>query len=250
MASSLTPFKTKQPRPPGGTRSRAGGTGARVSARGGFTLVELIVSFAILGILFVAVTMILTSGMSVFSRAKATSQAQGVSDIILDKVAGEIAGAQAGADEKYTLTIADGHGTSGALPLQRGTGIAFYNRSGSQIYVTTDDADQLLIHYRPVTGDDGAQKLEAVDWQYDDSVYMGFRIDVLTFTQHKNARTGLANIIEIDLKLEHTRTGFTYEVHRYVECYNFTGVNDIRKISYGPIPYDYPPEKPKESPLP
>ena len=56
----------------------------------GFTLIELIVTFVLIGIFMVSATAVMSSFMHVFARVKSISSAQNVADVLLTKAAGVI----------------------------------------------------------------------------------------------------------------------------------------------------------------
>jgi hypothetical protein len=199
--------------------------------RGGYTLTEMVVTFALLAIFSVALLYVITASSNIYSSASGHAYAQTVSETILEKVSGEISDAQPGAQNQYGVTVLDG---SGQIAGGAGEGIAFCGRTGSQVYIVTADG-QVLIHYRPV--EDNSRHLKAVDWTFDDAVYHGFRVESLTFSivQKDGANT---NVIRMQLTLKNEKTGFTYEAERYAQCYNFSDIASASKITYGPIPAD------------
>lgn len=62
----------------------------------GYTLIELIVTFVLIGIFMVSATAVMSSFMHVFARVKSISTAQNVADILLTKATGELADGQGG----------------------------------------------------------------------------------------------------------------------------------------------------------
>ena len=62
----------------------------------GFTLIELIVTFVLIGIFMVSATAVMSSFMHVFARVKSISSAQNVADVLLTKAAGVIGAKPAG----------------------------------------------------------------------------------------------------------------------------------------------------------
>lgn len=210
-------------------------------------MVELIVTFALLAILGAAVIYVIGASMNTFSRVSEQADAQHVSNIIMEKVSGEISGAQGGVKSEYTLSIMDSANTPAgeedeyytSSDFADRTCIAFTNRSGSPMYITTYTAEsgqrELLVHYRPVN--DSNIKLKAVDWTFDKAVYKGYEISSLNFEIIYTAEGVRTNIIKIDMTLRNSRSGHTYSTEEYVECYNFTGT-EITKIEYKAIKKD------------
>lgn len=205
----------------------------------GVTLVELVVTFALLGIFMTAVSLMMSSSLRLFTRMQATARAVTVSDVLLDKVAGEIAAAREpemdsnyDASQGYYFWLE----SDAASPW-----VTMWNRSGSPlaIYAEPDPAGGsgnvlCLKYYETVRGDDyeaeHATRVPEVDWHFDESVYMGYRITDggLTFTREDAAAH--PNVIRIDLEITNTRTGFTYRTFRYAESYNYEFPTDkVRK---------------------
>ena len=134
-------------------------------------MVELIVTFALLAI-FSATTAAIFARVngtyySELSRASATN----VSEILLDKICGEISGAQGGVKPEYTLIISEGT-KDGCLSSDDYSSLssehscaAFCTRTGSPVYILADDNGYLLIHYRPIN--DNNLKLDAKDWNFE-----------------------------------------------------------------------------------
>ena len=69
----------------------------------GFTLIELIVTFVLIGIFMVSATAVMSSFMHVFARVKSISSAQNVADVLLTKSPGGLSGGHCGrfSPEKY-----------------------------------------------------------------------------------------------------------------------------------------------------
>lgn len=192
---------------------------ARLKECRGMTMVELIVTFALLGIFMVAATFMLTATLRLFTRSQSTSNAITVSDLILDKISGEIAAADI--PQKDT----DGY----YFWLERGTDatskskwIALCNRSGSPISIYADEGRLYLKYYQMIKTD--KKEVNEINWHYDKRVYMGYQIESLLFSQPDPLTH--PEVILIDLTLKHTRTGFTYSTCRYAKNYNFDPTTD------------------------
>ena len=195
----------------------------------GFTMVELIVTFALLGMLMVAASYIVTSGLSVYYQVKNTNYAQTVSDTILDKIAGEISGAQVGAEARYTVTISTDKKE-----------LSLYNRYGSPIVLRTgadgtEYEKKLVLHYLPINQGTTAEKA-ATDWTFDTDMYMNYDIENLTFEQYMDDSGKGTNVVVVTLDLKNWKNGFEYTQTRYVKCYNFKDASDVDKITYGAMP--------------
>lgn len=214
--------------------------------KNGTTLVELIVTFALLGLFMTAATTMLTSSLQMFSRMQATSSAITVSDLILDKIAGEIVAADIpekdmGRDNGYYFWLEPEKTIqlSETETVQGSQWVVFRNRSKSPIAIFASPAaaqgedaihgmgaGQLIIRYYAVSGDKdktpqkGNQKaVEEIDWHFDNKVYMNYTIENLWFSRD-NVQNH-PNVIKINLILKNEQTGFKYFSYRYAENYNY-----------------------------
>lgn len=204
--------------------------------KAGVTLVELIVTFSLIGIFMAAASFMLSSSIQLFTRMQATSSAVTVSDFLLDKIAGEIAAAQEPSLDRNDEAL---RGYYFWMEKDEGSNwVAMCNRNGSPLAIYADYTDSpedtdspkegvlCLKYYQTVKGDDTksaeVKDVPEMNWQYDESVYMGYRIteNGLTFTREDVENH--PNVIRIDLEIHNDNTGFTYRAFRYAECYNYT----------------------------
>lgn len=187
----------------------------------GITLTEMIITFALVGIFMAAAVSVITSAVITNSELTASMYAQSVGEMLLDKVTGELAAAQA--YEGCSLMIGDTEKAGGT----QGNGVAFYDRDGKAVLCMVQDG---LLKFRyqesvDVT-DQGEILIQAQqDWTLDAKAYMGFRI-----TDMQIARANEENVIEVKIKIKNLKTGFEYATSRCTKCYNFKTENDYRKI--------------------
>lgn len=197
--------------------------------RRGVTLVEQVVTFTLLALFSAAAVMMISSSLAVFRSATLRMDAQTLSQIILDKVAGEIGGAQVGVTAQT-----QGGGEGGGITIDNNEKIKFYTRTGSPVIIGMKD-NRLVIRYLQVvvggTANENQIKLKQVDWTFDDAVYKGFQLDSLTFS-HEGS-----NVIRVSIKL--TQGSYSYEAERYVRCFNFTS-DYFAKIQPGTITLETP----------
>ena len=219
-----------------------------LKSNGGTTLVELVVTFALLGLFAVGTSQMISSALKAYHQVRGLNYARQVSDTLMEKITGEIEGAQVsvsqGTEDNLDKTL---------KIYASGNVIELYDRTGSHIGIAASskkseigncetikqyDTDQLLIYYYPVTtvtSDSSGNEItniryEAVDWVYDSTAYMGFEIESLKFSQADPA--GIIypkNIIKVDMDLKSGGYG-SYKSVRYVECYNFATEQDFDKI--------------------
>lgn len=202
----------------------------QVRDRRGVTLVELIVTFALIGLFMTAATSMLTSTLKLFTRMQATSRAITVSDMLLDKIAGEITAAIVPPENStngYYFWLQPKSVAKDEEPRW----VVFRNRSKSPIAIFAAEAQEdgkanietmgqgeLFIRYYSVSEHEG-RAVHELDWHFDSRVYMGYSIDKLWFEQEYGDEH--PNVVKIHLTLRNPRTGFVYSTFRYAENYNY-----------------------------
>ena len=131
----------------------------------GVTIVELIITFLLIVIFTTGSCGLMADSMKIYNKIRALNDAQQVMDTVLDKVTGELEGAQvnmrgsdAGVDDtSATLTIS-------------GDSVRLYDRTSSAITISAGGNPRVMvIHYDKVTGNNGAEAYKAVDWTTDDT---------------------------------------------------------------------------------
>ena len=200
--------------------------------RKGATLVELVITFALIGLFAAGTCQIISTSIKVYHQVRGLNNARQVSDTLLEKITGEIEGAQVGV--QYEEAGEDNDGVTLWIK-DAGATIDLYDRTGSHIYITSKD-QKMVIHYYPVMYDveneTGTSTKETVykevDWSFDEGVYMGFKISSLKFARADQSLYP-ENVIRVDMDL--TGGGYgTFHSTRYVECYNFVTDQDFDKI--------------------
>lgn len=190
----------------------------------GLTLVEVIVSFALLSIFVVAASMMIASIMNVYYEAKGTSYGLQVSNIIMDKIAGELEGAVNEDIVSDDFRDEAGQGIRGVMLVGQDK-VEFTNSSGSHVnlgLIEQDGLSYLALHYYKVMSADGSYILyDDVDWTFDTSTYMGYSIKELNFSRPKGDYA--YNVIKVDMTITSPKYG-DYSVTEYVECYKFDGI--------------------------
>lgn len=181
----------------------------KLQSRDGMTLVELIVTFALLGILMAAAIATLSPAANVFQKVSAMSRGQSVSSILLDKIGSEIETATGN-----VCISADGvNNTTG-----EGNWISYMDKQGQEVVIYSakepHDSSGSGEKYLQLRYNKTVQLKEGIDWNYSKSTYMNEAIQHLVFQ-----RVGGTNQVRIKLKLYNTRTETTYERTRVVECF-------------------------------
>ena len=190
--------------------------------RRGSTLVEVIVTFALIGMFLLAATTAVSAAMNAFYRMESLSRAIVVSDTILDKAQGEL-----------SLASADGAllclgGESGGDDWWKT--ICFYSANGNPVRMeseaSVDGKGRFSLYYYPVA-DSSSQ---GIDWTFDEKFYQGFWIEDLSF-RWNGTKEEPDNIIEISLILTNGNT--SYSQTRFVQCTNFFRPSHFSRIHTG-----------------
>lgn len=196
----------------------------------GLTLVEMIVTFMLIGLFMIAASKVIANTVSVYYEAKGTANGMQVSAIIASKIRGEIEGAR---DATITTEVKNADGTTSEVTMpyvmrlstdatlggqnesEGYNKIEFTDAQGSHIYIGVNADGYLMVHYYPVLVASG--EIKSTDWVFDKKTYMGYVIKELKFTQPKGDYAD--NIIYMSLTLHSSRYGdFTYT--EYIQCYN------------------------------
>lgn len=196
--------------------------------RDGMTLVELIVTSAILMIFSVGTCRVMADSMQIFYKMRGLNNAQQVMDMLMDKITGELEGAQVSMLGKTEQSEAQGAETPVSLPTliisADHSSVKCYDSTLSKIEIKADESG-LVIHYDPVesknTENVPVQVYEAVDWRFDKAAYMGYEIEELKFSQADP--TYPKHIIKVEMEIKGVAYGTldSLKSTRYVECYNF-----------------------------
>lgn len=185
----------------------------------GTTLVELTVSFALLALFMVAATRIISYTVTIYHSAKAATYGMEVSNMISNKVVGQIEGAK----DSTPVVV-----TSGAGGIDT---ISFMDETGSKVSISaapqtmpgggSTPGNYMCIYYDEVT--DGSVKYDAVEWRFDSEAYMGYTVSELDF-EYPGTEYG-KNVLRMNLSLHSEKYG-EYETAYYIKCV------DVDEIEY------------------
>lgn len=203
----------------------------------GTTLVEMVVSFALLGIFVSASAVVISNVTNLYYRVRGESYARQVGDIVVNKVASEISGAMY--DEVNTGLnpyITDDFEEDTNISVD-GNVITLYNRSQTGISIFADDGI-LNVYYHKIEGYKNAEEeknRQAVNWNFDKKMYNGYAIKSLEFVPANStendtlaAAYGItdvnhadypANVVAVYMRLESDRYG-SFNICRFVKIYD------------------------------
>lgn len=172
-----------------------------VQSQRGMTLVELMVTFLLLGILMTAAIATLSPAMNVMARISNMSRAQSVADILLEKICGDV-GSAAG-----QVQIEPG-----------GEKISYTDKKGRMVimYAKEEAGEKhLVLHYQASSiSEEGTAAKTGVDWTFSKKMYMNQEIQELKFEREKDT-----NLVKIILTVRNVKTSQSYKRTKVVECY-------------------------------
>lgn len=202
---------------------------ARAKSRNlGMTMVEMIVSFALLSIIVAASTVIISNVTVLYYKVKGENYARQVSNIVMTKITSEIAGA------KYSKRNL----SSNPKISSDSKSIELYDRTNTKIVIKVSDGILDIQYPAIVDAIDEENSRVGVNWTYDKKMYNGFEIEELKFSQpskSKNAEiaaeyglTGVNsddypdNVVAVYMKLKSSQYG-EFSMYKYVRIYEATG---------------------------
>lgn len=182
--------------------------------KSGMTLVELMVTFLLLGMLMAAAIATLSPAMNVMAKISNMSRAQGVADILMEKVCGEVGS------------------STGQVQIDSGNEkISYTDKKGRSVIMyakETDGEKRLVLHYQASSiAEGGAAATKGVDWTFSKKMYMNQEIKELKFERKEDT-----NLVKITLTVRNVKTGQTYRRTKIVECYKLDDTGFIADTEF------------------
>ncbi len=137
----------------------------------GATLVEIIVSFALLGIFMAAAAMIIATITNMYFNVKGETYSKQVSDIVLEKTASTIEEAKYDKNLTYSNPTVSNNYTRITLRDRTDTKVSIYAEDGEIRFFYAQISDEV----------DDSRNREATIWRFDDAVYQGYVVEKLYF---------------------------------------------------------------------
>ena len=194
----------------------------------GMTLVEMIVTFALLAIFIMSAATIIGTVSMMYHSIKAENYSKQVSDIVMDKIESEIDGARYDAENGIgNLRIETAGAEETGENLDSGAAVVLSDKSNTKVKIYAEN-NELVIHYYPIGTNYGA-----TDWKFDKSVYNFYTITSLEFVRgdklpefSKASDYGLtsygtydSDVIVVFMRLHHPEYG-DYNTYRFIRMYN------------------------------
>lgn len=164
----------------------------------GFTLVEMIVTFALTGVFMVTVIGVLIAFTRVQNRVTSFSKVQMASDLLAEKIISQVGAAYKWEHDPAVVIHSDAQG------------ISFWNREGEPLVIQVDGEG-----YLEETG---------IQAGYEKKHYMGTVITDIAFEQvYLNGVK--SNRIRLILQMTHVASKASYTAEKIFPCYNLTGLD-------------------------
>lgn len=183
----------------------------------GFTLVEMITTFALLGIFMVAAARVISYTIGIYYAAKGNSYGYEVSYMISNKIRGQLENA----NDNNSFVIAD-KTTSFPTVSDDGESIKFVDKTGSIVEASVNDEGYFVLSYDEVVGRTEEDSYKAVDWFFDKKAYMGYTIEDIRF--ENPGEDYPKNVVRMNMTLHSPQYG-DFETSYYIKCYNVEQVD-------------------------
>lgn len=211
----------------------------------GFTLVELIVSFAVFSILLGAVAVLLPSFLNQYNNVQSTSRTQTTGNTLMEMIEGQLSYATSSinlnTEDNDDFTVVEYDDQDGNAVYLSVLTEAFKTKYG---YENEDKLSNGLFVLRYAEANDsediGLVSRKAIDWGYTDDFYINNK--VTAFTVKKAGSDYRENVLEVSFTLTNNKNGMKNTFTRLVECTNFAATvnNDITIDGADPISPDVP----------
>ncbi|MBQ3786142.1 MAG: prepilin-type N-terminal cleavage/methylation domain-containing protein [Lachnospiraceae bacterium] len=191
----------------------------------GLTLVEMIVTFALLGLFMVAACRVIAYTVNIYFAAKGIDNSLVVADLIADKTEG-LVGSMCDSDtlDYDTINNADtGVTANDTLPYINDDKLYFVNDTNCPVCVWEEDGELRVTYYNKITSTDvGGNELveyKQVPWSFDKKAYMGYSIKEGTFKLEKAGSDYPDNVYKLEFTITSPKFG-DYPTTRYIKCFN------------------------------
>ena len=176
----------------------------------GFTLVELVVTFAMIAIFMTAAIQIMGSATRIHDRMDNMTKSEVIADTLMENVVGEISSAS-------SAVIPESGAENAACFIENGDSfdtLYFYDKNLNHAQVFVDVDGYLLFRYQntDITGE-----IKDWHWYLGNDAMMNNKITKLKFDPVDDL-----NVIKATMELTNEHTGFRYEISKMIKCYNLS----------------------------
>lgn len=208
-----------------------------ISENKGATLIEMVVSFALIGIFLVCAASVIAQIINLYYDVKGRTYANQVSDILLEKVSSEIEGAKYDVGASFVPGVINNPVIGNSDTVTSGNTIQLKDKTDAKVTLSVNEDGYLEIRYEGYGTEGTDSYRKSTTWRFDKNVYDGFNItefklirgDGMSLDSNKllmnsygvagNGEGFGKNVIAILITLNSPRYG-DYKYYRFVKMYN------------------------------
>ncbi|MBR6403544.1 MAG: hypothetical protein IKS48_09205 [Eubacterium sp.] len=211
-----------------------------ISGNTGSTLIEMVVSFALIGIFMVCAGSVIVEIVNLYYDVKGRTYANQVSDIILEKVSSEIEGAKYDAGAAFVPGTINNPVIGESDSVTCGNTIQLKDKTDAKVTLSINENGFLEIRYEGYGTEGTDSYRKSTTWRFDKNVYDGFSItdfklvrgDGMSFQTNKSIMESYGidgdvssfdkSVIAVLLTINSPKYG-DYKYYRFVKMYNVPG---------------------------
>ena len=177
---------------------------------GGFTLVEMVTTFALLGIFLVAVTRMISYTVTLYHETQGAALGMQVNDMIAARIRGVIEDSTLiVTDYNYLYSLQDeertnleGNGFDKGFLVGGDDHILLKDGNEVAVEISVDEDGSAVIKYNEIPGE-----YDVHEWKFDEKAYMGYKIKDISFAMAESKGTYEPNVVYMRLTIESTKYG-------------------------------------------
>ena len=181
----------------------------------GLTLVEMIVSFALLGLFMVAAMRVVSYSINIYFAAKGVNNGVIVSNMVADK-AGGIMSTMRAASEMNTKELGLDEDTT-PFPCIKGGKLYFVDSTNCPVSMGMEDGALRITYFNKIETDPEHVVYKQVPWYFAKDAYMGYELK--DFKIEKAGSAYPDNVYRLEFTVHSDRHG-DFPTERFIKCYN------------------------------
>lgn len=191
---------------------RRGQLNKKKSAARGYTLVEVIVCFALIGLFMAAAATVLLMYMDTAYKMSSMNRTQMLTTTLMDTISGEVTSA---ADTKFS----EDNSSELRIIITQEAGkpdrLSFTDKNGYPVDICVNDKKQLVLEYTEPGKD------VPTEWGYGNNVYRSNEVTRLIFnTVTRDGAASTSNLLEVTLTVRDSKTEYEETRKTIIQCYN------------------------------
>lgn len=210
---------------------------ACLSENKGSSLVEMVVSFALLGIFLVCAASVIAQIINLYFDAKGKTYANQVSDILMEKISSEIEGAKYDVGATFVPGVINNPVIGDSDTVTSGSTMQLKDKTDAKVTLSVNENGYFEIRYEGYGTEGTDSYRKSTTWRFDKSVYDGFKIsdfqlirgDGMSSQTNSTIMSSYGiegdvdyydkNVIVILLTINSPRYG-DYKYYKFVKMYN------------------------------